>query len=68
MAAYDRLPPDLRVWLSYAALPWSPRSALRAWQSAIKSNGDDKAAARLYLSQLEQKRLSQEAEKIWSVE
>ncbi|MEP2530717.1 DUF6525 family protein [Shimia sp.] len=68
MAAYNRLPADLRAWLAYAALPWSLRSALRVWRSAIKANGDDTTAARLYLSQLEQKRLDQEAGKIWGAD
>jgi hypothetical protein len=34
MAAYDRLPEPLRAWLSQAALPWSPQSALRIWRRA----------------------------------
>ena len=34
MAAYDRLPADLRAWLAQAALPWSPASALRIWRRA----------------------------------
>ncbi|NDV49505.1 MULTISPECIES: DUF6525 family protein [unclassified Salipiger] len=48
MSAYDRLPPDLRAWLAQAALPWSPRSALRAWRGALARTGcADAAAARL---------------------
>ena len=35
MAEFDRLPADLRRWLAGAALPWSPRSALRAYQRAL---------------------------------
>lgn len=35
MAEYDRLPPELRRWLAGAALPWSPRSALRAYRRAL---------------------------------
>ncbi len=34
MAAYDRLPPPLRQWLSQAALPWSPASARRIWSKS----------------------------------
>ena len=34
MDAYDRLPRDLRLWLSEAALPWSPKSALRIWSKS----------------------------------
>jgi hypothetical protein len=60
MAAYDRLPSDLREWLRQAALPWSPRSALRIWKSALKTHGSDKTAAQAYLSQLELKTLKKD--------
>ncbi|MFU8883019.1 MAG: DUF6525 family protein [Rhodobacterales bacterium] len=35
MAEFDRLPADLRRWLAGAALPWSPRSAHRAYLRAL---------------------------------
>lgn len=35
MAEFDSLPPELRRWLAGAALPWSPRSALRAYTRAL---------------------------------
>ncbi len=44
MAAYDRLPPDLRRWLAGAALPWSAASALRLWQRALRECGDTQGA------------------------
>ncbi len=48
MAEFDRLPAVLRRWLAEAALPWSPRSALRAWQRALsRSQGTQDALARL---------------------
>lgn len=48
MAEFDRLPPELRRWLAQAALPWSPRSALRAWQRALaQSRAPRDALARL---------------------
>ncbi len=48
MAEFDRLPPELRRWLTQAALPWSPRSALRAWQRALaQSRAPQDALARL---------------------
>ncbi len=34
MAAYDRLPAELRLWLAEAKLPWSPRSAKAIWEKA----------------------------------
>jgi hypothetical protein len=67
MADYDRLPSDLRSWLSQAALPWSPRSALRVWKSALKTYGNDIDAAQLHLSGIEKRRLQNDAEKIWAM-
>ena len=34
MQAFDALPPELRSWLSTAALPWSPASAKGIWLRA----------------------------------
>jgi hypothetical protein len=68
MADYDRLPSDLRGWLSQAALPWSPRSVLRVWRSAMKTYENDQEAVHLYMSQLEAKKLKKEAKKIWGFE
>ncbi|MCA3438384.1 MAG: hypothetical protein INF48_13825 [Rhodobacter sp.] len=52
MVAYDRLPPELRRWLADAALPWSPASALRLWQRALRDRCDLKSAlARLDLAE-----------------
>jgi len=36
MRDYDALPVPLRMWLSNAALPWSPASARRIWSKAYK--------------------------------
>lgn len=68
MAAYDQLPTDLRLWLIYAALPWSPRSALRVWRNAVKQHGEDRDAIFACLNQLETMRLRKEAATIWSAQ
>lgn len=48
MAAFDRLPPELRRWLHEAALPWSPRSVARLYARARADGADqDAALARL---------------------
>jgi len=48
MAAFDRLPPELRRWLNDAALPWSPRSVARIYARAVAEGADaDTALARL---------------------
>jgi len=56
MRAFDRLPRELRLWLHEAVLPWSARSAARAWARA-RAAGEDPATA---LSRLESRRLAQE--------
>ncbi|QDL93612.1 hypothetical protein FDP22_06515 [Paroceanicella profunda] len=61
MAAFDRLPPDLRAWLAGAARPWSPRSAHRAWQRALRDARGDTATARAALTALEARLLLRDA-------
>lgn len=58
MAEFDRLPPPLRAWLAAAALPWSPRSAARAFARASARHGSDTAAVLAELGRLEARRLS----------
>jgi hypothetical protein len=60
MAAYDRLPPELRGWLAQAALPWSARSALRAWQRALQRFSGDTDAAKQHLSRCERSTLTRD--------
>lgn len=67
MAAYDRLPPDVRLWLAGAALPWSAESVLRLWQRALRDTGCSKAA-RERLSAAEVKTLAREAAKFWGAQ
>jgi hypothetical protein len=64
MAAYDRLPRDLRLWLAEAALPWSAASVQRLWQRALRDTGCARAA-RARLAAAEQKTLAREAAKVW---
>ena len=44
MRCYDELPCELRQWLSSALLPWSPRSALKAYQKALRTEGSSEGA------------------------
>jgi len=44
MKCYDELPRELRRWLSSALLPWSPRSALKAYQKALRTKGCSEGA------------------------
>ncbi|MGE4328349.1 MAG: DUF6525 family protein [Pseudodonghicola sp.] len=65
MTAYDRLPAELRQWLASAALPWSPRSALRAWRVALARAGGDPDVARARLSATEARQLRRDTARIW---
>lgn len=44
MVEFDSLPADLRRWLAGAILPWSPRSAHRAYLRALSELRAPKAA------------------------
>jgi hypothetical protein len=59
MAAFDRLPPELRRWLHDAALPWSPRSAARIYARA-RAEGADPQAALARLTAAERATLARE--------
>lgn len=62
MAAYDRLPADLRAWLQEAALPWSPDSALRAWRRALLASYGNRRKALDRMSELEARKLAEEGQ------
>ena len=53
MKCYDELPCELRQWLSSALLPWSPRSALKAYQKALRTKGSSEGA----LAELDKKQI-----------
>lgn len=61
MAAFDALPPALRLWLSQAALPWSPASCLRLWHKA-RARGASIAEALDCLDRAEAKALQREVQ------
>lgn len=62
MQVYDTLPPDLRLWLASACLPWSPESALKIWRRA---NGSQKPEAAIsQLNAIERAMLARDA-RVW---
>lgn len=65
MAAYDRLPAELRAWLSQALLPWSAHSARRLWVRSLRDCGGDARLAQARLTQVEHRRIGQDAGRIW---
>lgn len=67
MMYYDRLPAELRLWLAGAALPWSPRSALKLWQRFERECRGDAVAMRRRLDQAEARMLARDAPRIWGM-
>jgi hypothetical protein len=59
MQSYDALPEPLRIWLSQAALPWSPTSAQRIWKRA-HANGQGIQDALCALSRAEERTLARD--------
>lgn len=64
MREYDRLPHELRVWLSGAVLPWRPRSVRRAFDKALTQTRD-RHAALARLCQMEQRMIARDAAGVW---
>lgn len=65
MTSYDQLPPELRLWVAQATLPWSPHSTLRAWRRALRTCGDDVELAKETLKRIERRQVARDARKIW---
>lgn len=65
LAAFDALPPALRMWMKGAALPWSAQSAQRIWMRALSRSGGDPAAALQALHEAERRTLAREAPRVW---
>ena len=53
MKCYDELPCELRQWLASALLPWSPRSALKVYEKALRTIGSSEGA----LAELDKKQI-----------
>lgn len=67
MQDYDRLPSDLRAWLSQAALPWRPASVQKLYARALAQTGD-RALAWQRLEAAERRLVSKDAAVIWGAE
>ena len=64
MHEYDRLPADLRTWLSTAALPWSAKSVQKAFDKAYAKTRD-RAKALRELDRLQTRLIAKDATQIW---
>ncbi|MEM8570045.1 MAG: DUF6525 family protein [Pseudomonadota bacterium] len=64
MQEFDRLPSELRIWLSTAILPWRARSVQRAFEKALARTGD-RALALRELDRLQDQLIAKDAMTIW---
>ena len=64
MRDYDRLPPELRVWLSQAVLPWRAGSVQKAYDRAMARTGDPKRAMAA-LDALQDSLIAKDAANVW---
>ncbi|WP_147126652.1 DUF6525 family protein [Shimia ponticola] len=64
LAEYDSLPPELRRWVSEAALPWGAQSVRTAYQKALARTGD-KTRALQELDAIERRLVAKDAGKVW---
>lgn len=64
MREFDHLPPELRHWVSHAALPWRARTVQAAYDRALAQTGctTDAIAA---LDRLQQKLVAKDASRVW---
>ena len=59
MEEFDRLPAQLRRWLSNADLPWSPASVRRVYRKSLDDTNDARKALD-ELDNMQRKRLRQQ--------
>ena len=64
MQDYDRLPAELRIWLSSAALPWRPRSVKRTYERALAKT-HCRAKALDELERIQSRLIARDARAIW---
>ena len=64
MREFDSLPPELRVWIATADLPWRPRSVRQSYDRALSETGD-KESAIAELDRLQRRLVTKDARRIW---
>ncbi|KUF11402.1 DUF6525 family protein [Pseudoponticoccus marisrubri] len=64
MRDYDRLPAELRAWLSTAVLPWRPGSVRQAYDRARARTGDP-VQALAELDRLQERLVAKDASAVW---
>ncbi|MEP3296742.1 MAG: DUF6525 family protein [Pseudoruegeria sp.] len=64
MREFDRLPPELRIWMSTAILPWRAKSVQRVFGRALVRTGS-RALAIQELDRIQNQRIAQDAAAVW---
>ena len=64
LAEFDKLPPELRAWVSNAALPWRPGSVRAAYEKAFAKTGNARHALE-ELDRIESRLVAKDASHIW---
>lgn len=64
MGDFDRLPRELRAWVTQADLPWRAKSVLKSYQRADSVSGDGKKALE-ELDRLQDRLVSKDAKSVW---
>jgi len=64
MRDFDCLPPELRIWVAQAMLPWSAASVRKAYRKAVARTGD-KVLALKELDKLQKALVAKDAARVW---
>ena len=64
MREFDRLPTDLRSWLTKAILPWRPQSVRRSFNRALAKTGS-RALALAELDRIQRHQVARDGRQIW---
>lgn len=64
MQEFDRLPPELRIWVARAALPWRAKSVRQAYERAV-ARTQDPTLALAELDKLQARLVAKDAGQVW---
>ena len=67
MSEYDRLPPELRVWVANAMLPWRAATVARAYHRALRRVGTHDLALD-ELDRVQRSLVAKDAGRIWGAD
>ncbi len=64
MRDFDRLPKELRHWVSHAKLPWRSKTVQVKYDQALRKTGSPKAAL-AELDRIQDKLVSKDTRRLW---